>query len=322
MSQQPSPDYPVELTPPDIAPHRAGNTGVDYVTRFESGRAGPHVMLSAIVHGNEICGAIALDFLLREGLRPACGTLTLGFVNVAAYERFDPRNPAATRYVDEDFNRLWTSEVLDGPRNSVELARARELRPVMDQVDFLLDIHSMQHDTPPLIMAGPLDKGRRLARRVGIPGTVVSDAGHNAGRRLRDYAGFAEAASSKNALLVECGQHWEAAAAPRAVEAALRFLLNFGMIDEQDAAPHLPPRSTAPQRFIEVTGPVTIESEDFRFAAPYRGLEVLAKAGTVIGHDGGKPVVTPYDDCVLIMPSRRLKRGETAVRFGRYVEVA
>ncbi len=321
MSQQREPQYPVELTPPDITAHRAGNCGVDYVTRFESGRAGPHVMLSAIVHGNEICGAIALDFLLRECLRPARGTLTLGFVNVAAYQRFDPRNPAATRYVDEDFNRLWSSEVLEGPRNSVELARARELRPVIDEVDFLLDIHSMQHDTPPLIMAGPLDKGRSLAREVAIPGTVVSDPGHSAGRRLRDYAGFAEAASPKNALLVECGQHWEEAAAPRAIEAALRFLLHFEMIDGETAAPHLPPPSAVPQRFIEVTGPVTIESDDFRFTEPFRGLEVLPEAGAVIGHDGDRPVVTPYDDCVLIMPSRRLKRGETAVRFGRYMDL-
>jgi len=30
-------------------------------------------------------------------------------------------------------------------------------------------------------------------------------------------------------------------------------------------------------------------------------------------------VRTPYDDCVLIMPSRRLVKGQTAVRLGRYV---
>jgi hypothetical protein len=32
-------------------------------------------------------------------------------------------------------------------------------------------------------------------------------------------------------------------------------------------------------------------------------------------------VTTPYDDCVLIMPSRRLDKGQTAVRLGRYVAV-
>ncbi|MEP2545412.1 MAG: succinylglutamate desuccinylase, partial [Alphaproteobacteria bacterium] len=51
----------------------------------------------------------------------------------------------------------------------------------------------------------------------------------------------------------------------------------------------------------------------------YRGLETIAKAGTVLGYDGDDPVVTPHDDCVLIMPSRRLNRGGTAVRLARVV---
>jgi len=46
---------------------------------------------------------------------------------------------------------------------------------------------------------------------------------------------------------------------------------------------------------------------------------VIAKAGTVLGHDDGEPVTTPYDDCVLVMPSssRPLRPGVTVVRLGR-----
>ena len=313
-------DYPIELRPPDIGAYRAGNTGVDYVTTFDSGRAGPHVMLSAVVHGNELCGAIALDFLFRKGVRPVRGRLSLAFVNIAAYESFDPERPNASRYVEEDFNRVWSAEVLEGPRDSVELSRARALRPIVDTVDLLLDIHSMQHPTVPLIMAGPLPKGRGLARAVGVPRTVVSDAGHAAGTRLRDYAAFGQAESARNALLVECGQHWEADAPKVAIETALRFLLHTGTITRDFAAPRLKDETPPAQRFIEVTGPVTIETDRFKFARAYRGMEVVPEAGTVIGHDGDSPVTTPYDDCVLIMPSRRLRKGESAVRFGRYLE--
>ena len=312
--------YPIELQPPDIGPYRAGNTGVDYVTTFDSGKAGPHVMVSAVVHGNELCGAIALDTLFREGVRPVQGRLTLAFINIAAYESFDPEKPNASRYLDEDFNRVWNDAVLTGPRDSIELRRARELRPIVDSVDLLLDIHSMQHATVPLIMAGPLPKGRRLAHEVGVPQTVVSDPGHAAGTRLRDYDAFGREDSARNALLVECGQHWEADAPRIALETALRFLLHTGTITREFAAPHLPEAAPPAQRFIEVTGPVTIETDGFKFAEDYRGMEVIAKAGTLIGHDGDKPVTTPYDDCVLIMPSRRLRKGESAVRFGRYVE--
>ena len=321
MIQQAESDDLIELTPPDISAYKAGNTGVDYFTTFEATAPGPHVLVTAVVHGNELCGAIALDHLFRENLRPARGKLTLGFVNVGAFHSFDPATPRDSRYIDEDFNRLWDVATLEGERDSAELRRAREIWPLVDQADFLLDIHSMQHATEPLMMAGPLPKGRALARGVGIPKTVVSDAGHAAGRRLRDYRGFAEEASPRNAVLIECGQHWEASSRDVAIETVYRFLRHLEAITPEAAEPFI--SEAAPdQKFIEVAGPVTIETDAFRFAENYKGLEVIANAGTVIGYDGDKEVATPFDDCVLIMPSRRLKKGESAVRLGRFVSAA
>jgi predicted deacylase len=315
------PRYAVELRPPDIEPYRAGNTGIPYVTSFDSGVAGPHVVVAALTHGNEICGAIALDRLFRSGLQPRQGRLTLMFDNTAAYGRFDSRFPTASRYVDEDFNRLWSPATLDGPRHSAELARARELRPVVDAADFLLDIHSMQYATAPLMLAGTLDKSVALARRLGIPELIMCDKGHAAGPRMRDYAGFADPASPKTALLIESGQHWQRRAAEVATDVMLRFLIALGTIGEADARPLGGPDFDAHprQRVIEVTEAVTIEGDDFEFAGDFRGLEVLPQAGTLIGRDGAREVRSPYDDCVLIMPSRRLARGQTAVRLGRYV---
>src|SRR5205814_9286185 len=74
------------------------------------------------------------------------------------------------------------------------------------------------------------------------------------------------------------------------------------------------------QRVIQVTEAVTITGDKFEFVQNFRGLEVLSPKGTLIGRDNGREVRTPYDDCVLIMPSRRLAKGQTAVRLGRYVE--
>ncbi len=125
--------YPIELTAPDIAPYAAGNTGLPYVTRFDSGRPGPHAVINALTHGNELCGAIALDFLFKQQVRPTRGVMTLSFANIAAFQRFDPREPDGSRFVDEDFNRLWDKATLDGARQSTELTRARQLRPLIDQ---------------------------------------------------------------------------------------------------------------------------------------------------------------------------------------------
>ena len=317
----PEPNYAVELSPPDIEPYRAGNTGVEYVTTFDSGVAGPHVLVTALTHGNEICGAIALDRLLRAGLRPRRGRLTLAFDNVAAYKSFDRRYPVVSRFVDEDFNRLWDEATLDGPRQSAELARARALRPFVEAADFLLDIHSMQYATAPLMLAGTLDRSVALARRVGIPELIMCDKGHAAGKRMRDYGRFGDPASAKTALLIEAGQHWQNRAAEVATDVMLRFLIAVGALTRDDAAPIGGPDFDAQprQRVIEVTEAVTIVGDKFEFVDDFRGLEVLSPKGTLIGREDGREVRTPYDDCVLIMPSRRLAKGHTAVRLGRFV---
>ncbi|HEV2301785.1 MAG TPA: succinylglutamate desuccinylase/aspartoacylase family protein, partial [Stellaceae bacterium] len=285
------------------------------------GKAGPHLLVTALTHGNEICGAIAVDKLLRSGLEPRRGRLTLAFDNVAAYRRFNPRHPIASRFVEEDFNRLWDEATLDGPRRSCELERARALRPFVEAADFLLDLHSMQHRTAALMLAGTLPRSVALARRLGIPELIMCDVGHAAGRRMRDYGGFGDPAGSKTALLIESGQHWEKRSAEVATDVMLRFLVALGALTEEEARPLGGPDFDAQprQRVIEVTEAVTITGEEFEFAGDFYGLEVLPKKGTLIGRDDGREVRTPYDDCVLIMPSRRLAKGHTAVRLGRFV---
>jgi len=314
-----APVPPIDIEFPRIERWSAGNTGVPFVWRFAAARPGPRVTVQALTHGNEVCGAVALDWLLARGVRPARGTLTLVFANAAAYGSFDPRDPFASRCIDEDFNRLWTSEVLEGSRRSAELARARELRPFYDDTEYLLDLHSMTDPCPPLALAGRQHKGLVLAQGVGLPEHIVVDAGHQAGKRLRDYAFFDDPADPRAALLVECGQHWERSAADVARAATLRFLRHFGML-EPALAEEAPPASALPrQRAIEVTDVITIGSEAFEFAMPVHGLMRIARAATLLARDGTRDIRTPYDDCVLIMPTRRPRKGETAVRLGRFV---
>jgi predicted deacylase len=311
------PPIAVELKAPDIERHRRSSTGTEFVHVLDSGKPGPHVMVNALTHGNEICGAIVVDRLLREELRPTRGKLTLAFANVEAFSRFDPHNPYATRFVDEDFNRLWTRQVLDGARDSVELRRARALRPYIAAADYLLDIHSMLEPSPPVMICGPLEKGIGFAFAVGVPEHIVSDTGHANGTRMRDFEGFGEAASPKNALLVECGQHWERSAERVAWQTTWRFLRHLGVVDAAHAEREIE-AAVAPQKLIRVTDAVVARTAAFRFAKTFTGLEVVAHAGDVIAWDGDEAVRAPYDNCVLIMPvPNNVKTGLTAVRLGR-----
>jgi predicted deacylase len=311
---------PVEIDAPDISAYASGSAGVPYVVDLDSGRTGPHVVITALVHGNELCGAWALSRLLERGIRPQSGRLSLAFVNTLAYRRFDPAQPKSTRYLDEDLNRLWDPATLDGPRQSRELERARELRPLIESADWLLDLHSMQLPARPLLLCGLCAKGRRLAARMGYPDLVVADRGHSNGARMRDFGTFADPASPRTAMLVECGQHWARRSVDVAIATCRRFLEAVEVVEPAMLDRLCPPPETSPQRLVEVTDAVTVNGGPFRFTQDFQGLEVIPEAGTIIAYDGTRPIRTPYDQCILIMPSRRLVPGLTAVRLGQFVD--
>jgi succinylglutamate desuccinylase len=120
-------------------------------------------------------------------------------------------------------------------------------------------------------------------------------------------------------VLVECGQHWEAAAADVAMETAIAFLRTSGAVAPDFAEDWMAARpAPGPMRFFQVSRAVTIRTDDFRFAREWTGFEHLPQ-GTLIGHDGAEEIRAPHPETVLIMPSRRLWRGKTAVRLAEPV---
>jgi len=245
---------PIEFAFPDLKPWEGGGAA-PYVHVRDSGKPGPAVMVNALTHGNEVSGAIVVDGLLRQGLRPRNGKLILSFANIEAYHSFDPATPFKSRMVDEDFNRTW----------------------------------------------GRLDQ----------PATTVE----------RDYGGFGDPKSPKNALLIETGQHWRASSVVVAKDVAVRFLVESGIVDAGDLPVGWRQPAPPAQRVVEVTHAVATKHGNFKAARHFEGQEMIAKAGTLLGHDDDEPVTTPYDNCVLVMPSsnRPLRPGVTVVRLGRLV---
>lgn len=316
------PRLEVRIAAPDLRQWEAGNA-LPGVWSFAAAAPGPHVAVVALTHGNEIAGAVLLDRWLRQGLRPVRGRLSLVLANLAAYARFDPTDPTASRFLDEDLNRLWDEETLAGGRRSCELRRAQALRPLFAEADVLLDLHSMLWPSDPLILAGQPERARRLALQVGLPPLVVADAGHAAGRRLIDYGPFAAPGGRRTSLLVEAGAHWEAATVATMEACSLRLLRLTGTLVPVEFAPAgLVPDGFAPgqrSRLAEVTHTVTARTPGFTFIRPFRGGQVVPQRNTLIALDGETEIRTPHDDCLLVMPSLRTVPGHTAVRLARLV---
>jgi predicted deacylase len=299
-----------DLLPRDLSPYRRGNTGIDYVHRFESGRPGPHVLVNALTHGNEFCGMVAATHLLDSGVRPRIGTLTVSFANVAAYESFDPARPLDSRQLVHNLNRIWSNTWLDGDEDSPELRRARELRPAVAAADHLLDIHSTSTDVQPFWVYPQFERNGAAALAIGRPAVhLVMPQGLGSGTPLVQHGRHGSADFHGVGVVAECGGHFRRESGEFATRVALDFLGHFGLIERA-----LRPEATQ-QRF-ELLQAWVIKTPDFRFPRPLLGFETFAE-GELIAIDGDEEVRAPCDDCTILMPTRKPVVGREGVYLSR-----
>jgi predicted deacylase len=304
-----------EVLPRDLSAYRQGNVGIDYVHRFESGNPGPHVLINALTHGNEICGMVAATHLLDAGVRPLIGTLTISFANVAAYESFDQARPFESRQLVHNLNRIWSAAELDGADESPELLRARALRPVVAAADHILDIHSTSQDVEPFWVYPAYARNAQAAVAMGTPPVhLVMPSGLGSGTPLIQHGRHGQAQGDGVALVVECGQHFLQSAADMATGVALDFLAHFGLVAPRASRPASP----AVQRRYELLETCMVRTPDFQFTRPLRGFEVFAR-DELIATDGTHEIRALCDDCTVMMPTREPIVGREAVYLTRPV---
>ena len=289
----------LQVLPRDLSAYRQGNVGIDYVHRFESGKPGPHVLINALTHGNEICGMTAVTHLLDSGVRPLTGTLTLSFANVEAYESFDPGRPFESRQLVHNMNRIWSSAWLDGDQDSPELRRARLMRPVVAAADHILDIHSTSQDVQPFWVYPQFERNGVAALAIAQPSVhLVMPQGLGSGTPLIQHGVHGTPLGQGVALVVECGQHFQRASGLLATQVALDFCAHFGVIAARERQPQ-----PVPARRFGLLKTHVIQTPEFRLVRPLVGFEVFAK-GELIATDGAEEIRALCDDCTVLMPAR------------------
>ena len=309
----------IEIRPRDLTSYRGGNTGVDYVHAFDSGVAGPHFMVNALSKGNEVCGSEAVATLLDDGVRPIRGHLTLSFANVEAYQTLDVHDPAPSKFLDVNFNRIWKDAIIDDPSPAREVARARAMRPIVREADVLLDLLSdcfyrapdPWYD-PPLLSYVEKPATRALGDRIGFPlhhvGCPAGAVGEHSGL-LFEYGRFSDLESAAAGFLAECGPHFARRSVTNCLNVTARFLWALEMVDRDTAARYGAFEDAGDVvLYTDMVAP-TAETDEFRWAGEYRGHETFAK-GELIATDGAKRIEAPWDDCVLITVAENVRKGE------------
>lgn len=204
----------------------------------------PEVAVVACQHGNEACGAVAVE-RLREELDE--GTVGRPVALIVANEEAKARG---VRGIDADLNRVFPGEA--GSEDH-ERRLAHELAALLADCEAVLDLHSTESDSPPFaIVQSPDRRTLDLARATGLP--VGVDMSAQAGTMLSYVDGVA----------VECGIRGTEAAATVATDVTRTFLRATGVLPgDSERVPDEPGR--APMTWYRVLGEVPKDDRDWTF---------------------------------------------------------
>ena len=262
----------------------------------------PHLAIVGAVHGNERCGLVAITRLANE---IASGAVRLRHGTVYLIHG----NPAATdehrRYTRDgvDLNRVFDYRFVDELAPAMwehEHRRALELRPLIQGIDAVLDLHSASAPTPPFAIVSRVRKSEAFALALGLEYVTF---GWDGPGMLGEQVLLSQLTRRElPGVSVECGQHDAPEAPEIAYLCARRALAHFGMADAPDA-----PIARSPRRLVVVAA-VKRPSASFAFERPLVGMQRL-EPGEVIGH-GDHLVLAVRNPCYAIMPNDRVPVGD------------
>ncbi len=289
------------------------NTHSMAIHQFVSLQAGPKLIVMGAVHGNEVCGTLAIRRLMEEiesgAVQIARGSLTLVPVtNPLAYQ-------LKRRQGDRNLNR--NMRVTHAPQDFEDHV-ANVLCPLLQAHDVLLDLHSFHTPGMPFALIGPRNNAgelepvtkaeaeEALALRLGVGRFVEGwldtyaqgvkdrqmrgadasiDYGVGTTETMRRYGGIA--------ITLECGQHEEDAAPQIAYQAILNTLAHLGMV--RDAAPaSIKKRETI--RLYQVID--RLHPED-RFSRDWRSFEPIQRSELIAHRHDGTELIADRDGWIV-----------------------
>lgn len=224
------------------------NIQIKHIT-YNSSLAGKTLMITGAIHGDEPCGTIALNRLIQDldrgKIALACGKLIIvPICNPMAYAN-------KTRFVERNLNRyLFPKEKPQYYEDHIDPI----LCGLLQQADFLLDLHSYASSGGPFIFLSQNDgnnKETAFARDLGVQDFVYgwssayggnnrgNDGGSDGGKPQCDKEGMGTTEYMRScggvAVTLECGQHLNEDAPKVGYHACLRAMAHLGLLRDDVA---------------------------------------------------------------------------------------
>ncbi|MBA4174960.1 MAG: succinylglutamate desuccinylase [Leptothrix sp. (in: Bacteria)] len=282
------------------------------IAGLEGGAAGPRLIVTGAVHGNETAGTKGIRRVLHEidggDIEIVRGSVTFVPVcNPLAYNQM-------RRMGDRNLNRRLQPTAT--PQDNEDRI-ANQLCPLLAAHDVLLDLHSFRSPGAPFVMRGPADNRdalepfahaaaeARLAAHVGVqrvvegwmaafaegvarrkargltPGAVHEDPSYGVGTTeyMRSQGGYG--------VTLECGQHDDPAGPDVAYFAIRQTLALLGLADITLVPP------ARPFECLALAEVVDRHAEGDRFVKPWTSFDPLAEGELIAVRADGSELRAP-----------------------------
>ena len=275
----------------------AKDSKIPGVVRITTDAAGPRVVMFSGVHGDEISGIHAVDKLFFDfftGARTLLkGSLTLARGNAQAIA-------AERRYLKYNLNRMYKDEYgSDIDRNAYEYQRAQELKSILRECDYFLDLHSAPIAQEPFLIAE--QHAIDFFSKLGLPHIIMGWNKFSGGTTGGDGENYANMHGAIAATL-ESGSHFEKRSNDVAFRTVITMLSLLGMIEAVEGV------HRADAEVIDMYAVVTKDADDFRYAGTVQNFQRFAR-DEAFAFQNGKPM-TVKEDSILLIP---MKPEETKV---------
>lgn len=298
--------------------------------RFHGLKAGPKLLVSGAVHGNEICGPNAIARVI-EDCRAGRVSIQRGEVTFLPVA-----NPKAFRQNTREGDRNLNRDLRERPQPGDNEDRiGNRLSAILRQHDMLLDVHSFTGEGVPFVFFGPDDNRgtlepfrhgaaeaafaaclgvdlmihgwldiyvRLIAAReqLNLPRLAVTE-GFGTTEFMRFAGGYG--------VTLECGRHDDPDSVDVGYKAIRNVLAHLGLTDEASPVPEK-------RVVVHMDDLVICEAEGDRLEGPgWRTGDRVAKGKPIAVRADGTVVTMPRDGFI-IFPNPKAKPGEGICYLG------
>lgn len=271
-------------------------------TRITSNTAGPDLLVLGAIHGNEVCGALAInkviDLFDSKTWTLQKGTITfVPISNLLAYEK-------GVREIDVNLNRVIKK--YKKPK-LYEEHLAHNIASLIEKCDWLLDIHSFHTDGEPFVFQDYDDEETKSFCKILGPDYIIrgwNEMYANLGsvEPVCDTITFAKSLGITGAV-IECGEHTNPQNIDVAIDAIQKTLQHLNMVKTK-------PDITELNEATVITGKILVhKKKEGALVKPWRNLAHFKKGEVIAKYKDGTTERAPYN-CVIILPSINAKIGD------------